>query len=57
MYTDKKNYLSQANYAEENFTKKENPKFFIKIEKKVPLVGDILIRFKNNGSNYFELIF
>lgn len=53
LYTDKKNYLSQANYAEENFTKKENPKFFIKIEKKVPLVGDILIRFKNNGRNHF----
>jgi len=49
LYTDKKNYLSQALFSEENSTKKEVPSFNIKIDKRIPLYGDVLIRFKNNG--------
>lgn len=49
LYTDKKNYLNQGAFSADNFTIKEIPYFKIKIEKKIPLCNDVLVRFKNNG--------
>ena len=41
--------MNQSSFSDEKFSG-INPEFMVKIDKTVPLFGDILVRLKNNGN-------
>lgn len=43
--------MNQSSFSDEKFSGL-NPKFKVKIDKTMPLFGDILVRLKNNGNEY-----